>query len=113
MSNFDKIAIIGDSDLVFGLRGLGFHVFSPRDVEEARKILARIGKEDFAVCLVHQSWLDALAEERAAIREKFCPVIVGFSDYRSAVDEMEKTVREMALRATGSDSLVKRKGNHE
>jgi vacuolar-type H+-ATPase subunit F/Vma7 len=113
MSSFDKIAVIGDPDLVFGLRGLGFHVFSPRDVDEAGKILARIAKEDFAVCLVHQSWLDALAEERAAIREKFCPVIVGFSDYRSAVDEMEKTVREMARRATGSDSLVKRKGNHE
>jgi hypothetical protein len=37
-------------------------------------------------------------------------VIVGFSDYRKISDHLEVRLREMAVRATGSDSLVKRKG---
>lgn len=113
MSRFERVAIIGAADLVFGLRALGIRTFSPRSADEARKILAGIVKEEYALCLVHQDWLEVLKEEREEIGKKFCPVVLGFSDHRALSDLIEKMVREMAVKATGSDSLVKGKGNNE
>lgn len=113
MSRFERVAIIGTADLVFGLRALGIRTFSPRSADEARKVLAGIVKEEYALCLVHQDWLDVLKEEREEIGKKFCPVVLGFSDHRALSDLIEKMVREMAVKATGSDSLVKGKGNNE
>jgi vacuolar-type H+-ATPase subunit F/Vma7 len=113
MSRFDRMAIIGAADLVFGLRALGLRTFSPRDAEDAKKILAGIVKENYALCLVHQDWLDVLKEEREEIGRMFCPVVLGYCDHRSLTDLIEKMVREMAVMATGSDSLVRGKGNNE
>ncbi|HUU38372.1 MAG TPA: V-type ATP synthase subunit F [Candidatus Desulfaltia sp.] len=113
MSRFDRMAIIGAADLVFGLRAMGVRTFSPQNADEARRILAGIVKEDYALCLVHQDWLDVLKEEREEIGQRFCPVVLGFSDYRALTDLVERMVREMAVKATGSDSLVRGKGNNE
>ncbi len=113
MFRFERVAIIGPADLIFGLRALGLRTFSPRNGDEAKKILAGIAKEDYALCLVHQDWLDVLEEQREEIGKRFCPVILGFSDHRALTDLVEKMVREMAVKATGSDSLVRGKGNNE
>lgn len=113
MSRFDRMAVIGAADHVFGLRALGIQTFSPRDADEARKILEEIAKGNTALCLVHQDWLEVLKEQRKEIGKRFCPVVLGFSDYRTLGDLVEKMVREMAIKATGTDSLVRGKGNNE
>jgi len=113
MFSFDKIAAVGDADLLFGLRALGVQVFSPREINEARRVLQRMDKEKFALCLVHQDWLQALSEEARSFGKRFGPVIVGFSDYRTLADTVETMVKEMAVKATGSDALIKRKGKDE
>jgi V/A-type H+-transporting ATPase subunit F len=113
MSEDDKIAVVGDADLVFAFRALGLHVFSPRDAEGARRIAAELRKEGFALCFVHQKWLEIFKPAKKESRRTAEPVIVGYSDFRSLVDEVEKRLRELAVKATGSDSLVKRKGKDE
>lgn len=113
MSRCDRVAVIGPGDLVFGLRALGMKTFSPRSADEAKRILAEIVKENYALCLIHQDWLDALKEERRALGQRFCPVVLGYSDHRALTDMIESMVREMAMKATGSDSLVRGKGNNE
>jgi vacuolar-type H+-ATPase subunit F/Vma7 len=110
---FDKIAVVGDADLIFALRALGVKVFSPKNVEEAKKVMKSLEAENFALCFLHQSLLEPLREEREDLRGKFCPVVVGFSDYRKVTDELERMMREVAIKATGSDSLVKRKEEDE
>ena len=110
---FDKMAIVGESDLVFPFKALGVRIFSPKNVDEAREILAEIEKENFALCFLHESFYEALAEEREVLAQKFCPVVVGYSDYRKITDYLEKVMKEMAIKATGSDSLVKRRGKDE
>jgi len=40
-------------------------------------------------------------------------VVVGFSDYRKVTDQLERMMREVAIKATGSDSLVKRREEDE
>jgi len=110
---FDKVAVLGDADIIFALRALGVKVFSPKDLEEARKIMESLAEENFALCFLHESFLEPLREEREALRDKFCPVVVGFSDYRKVTDQLERMMREVAIKATGSDSLVKRKEEDE
>jgi vacuolar-type H+-ATPase subunit F/Vma7 len=107
----DKVAIVGESDLVFAFRALGVKIFSPKNIDEARIILEEIEKENFALCFLHESFYEALTEERESLIQKFCPVLVGYSDYRKITDYLEEMMREMAIKATGSDSLVKGRGN--
>ena len=110
---FDRVAIVGESDLVFGFKALGIRVFSPKNLEEAREILERIDKENFALCFLHESFFEEMEVEREELSKKFCPVVVGYSDYRKVTDYLERMMREMAIKATGSDSLVKKRGKDE
>ena len=110
---FDKVAVVGDADIIFGLRALGVKVFSPKDLEEAKKIMESLAEENFALCFLHESFLEPLREEREVLRDKFCPVVVGFSDYRKVTDQLERMMREVAIKATGSDSLVKKREEDE
>ncbi len=103
----DKIAVIGDAELVFPLRALGIRVFSPADVEGARQALLSLEDEEIALCFLHERYFEPLTKERLRLEKKFCPVVAGFSDYRMVTDYLEKMISEMAVKATGSDALVK------
>lgn len=107
---FDQVAIVGESDLIFPFRSLGIKIFSPKNVDEARRVLHEIEKENYALCFLHESFYEALTEEREALSQKFCPVVVGYSDYRKITGYLEEVMKDMAIKATGSDSLVKRRG---
>lgn len=107
---FEKVAVIGVWDLVFAFRALGIQVFSPKDLEETREIMKTLEQENFALCFLHESFFEPLREEIEISREKFCPVVVGFSDYREVRDSIGQMMRDMAVRATGSDSLAKKEG---
>jgi vacuolar-type H+-ATPase subunit F/Vma7 len=109
----DRVAVIGDRDLVFPLKVMGIKVYSPKDVDEARRILATLEEDGIALCLMHESYFAPLSSEREALRQKLIPVLAGFSDYRKVTDELGKMMREMAIKATGSDSLVKGRENDE
>lgn len=105
-----RIAVVGDADFLLPLRALGVRVFAARTAEEARAVLDTLEKENCALCFLHQSFIRPLAEAREALGKKLYPVVVGFSDYREAADSLEIMIRELAVKATGSDALVKRKG---
>lgn len=109
---FDKVAVVGGRDLVFAFRAMGLKVFSPRNLEEARKVIEVIKEKDFALCFLHESFFEPLSDELKALKDKFCPVVVGFSDYRKVTDHLERAIRELAVKATGSD-VLKRRGEDE
>lgn len=113
MLSYGKMAAVGDADLLFGLRALGIRVHSLRDASEAGRLLETLRKDQIVLCLVHQDWLSALSEAKEAALGKPGPVLVGFSDYRTLLANVEKLIREMAVRATGSDALIKRKDKDE
>jgi vacuolar-type H+-ATPase subunit F/Vma7 len=107
-----KVAVIGEEDMLFAFRALGFKTYSPRHLDEAREILNGLEKDNIALCFLYQSYFESLQEEREALGKKFVPVVVGFSDYRKIPDHLENMMKEMAVKATGSDALVKKRGNH-
>ena len=107
---FEKVAVVGEKDFVFAFRALGFQVFSPQNEEEAKKVMEHIEKEKVALCFLHQRFLEPLKEEREELGKKMCPVVVGFRDFREVIDQLGAIMRETAMRATGSDSFMKREG---
>jgi len=110
---FDRVAVIGDADLVFPLKTLGIKIYFPKTNEEAGQILRSLEEERIALCFLHERFLDPLKEKREILGKKVCPVVVGFSDYREITDHLGEMMRDMALKATGSDSLVKQRGQDE
>jgi len=106
---FDKIAVMGDADLILPLKALGLKVYTPMDIEEARDILKGLEKEEIALCLVHHQFLEPLKKEIDQLEKKFCPVIAGFSDYREVSDLLNRKMKDLSIKATGSDSLVRGK----
>jgi vacuolar-type H+-ATPase subunit F/Vma7 len=106
---FDKIAVMGDGDLILPLKALGLKVYTPMDIEEARDILKGLEKEEIALCLVHHQFLEPLKKEIDQLEKKFCPVIAGFSDYREVSDLLQRKMKHLSIKATGSDSLVRGK----
>ena len=110
---FDKVAVVGASDLVFAFRALGIKVFSPKKLEETKDIMKTLEEENFALCFLHESFFEPLREEIEDLREKYCPVVVGFSDYREVRDRIGEMMRNMAIKATGSDAVVKKRGKDE
>lgn len=104
---FDRVAVIGDEALVFPLRALGVRVYCPADVEDAREILQKLEADEIALCFLHERYFEPLAKERQRLEKKICPVVAGFSDYRKVTDYLEHMISEMAVKATGSDALVK------
>lgn len=109
----DRIAVIGDDDVIFAFKALGFKTYSPENVEEARRMLAALEEEDVALCFLHEKYFEPLREERKALEKKLCPVVVVYSDFKTVTDYLGNMIREMAIKATGSDSLVRRRGKDE
>ena len=107
-----KVAVIGEEDMVFAFKALGFKTYSPSRLEEAREILKGLEQENIALCFLQQSFFEPLQAEREAMGKRLVPVVVGFSDYRKVADYLEDMMKDMAVKATGSDALVKRRGNH-
>ncbi|MFP4082238.1 MAG: V-type ATP synthase subunit F [Candidatus Aminicenantes bacterium] len=107
---FEKVAVVGHSDFIFAFKALGIRVFSPKNTQEAREVMAMLDKQNYALVFLHESLFRSLEKERKILSQKFCPVVVGFSDYRRVTDYLERMMKETAIKATGSDSLVRRKG---
>jgi vacuolar-type H+-ATPase subunit F/Vma7 len=110
---FDRVAFIGDVDLVLPLKALGIKTYSPKTIEEAGQILWSLEEKEIALCFLHEKFLEPLKEKREILGKKFCPVVVGFSDYREITDHLGKMMKDLAIKATGSDSLVKQRGQDE
>jgi len=113
MFEWNKAAILGDADQVFAFRALGFKVYSPRSDDETRRVLEGLEQEGIALIFVHQKYLAPVEDLRKRMEKKFCPVVIGFSDHRDALDHLNTLMREMTVKATGSDLLVKGRGQDE
>lgn len=109
-----RIAVIGDKELCSALRVFGLSIFSPGSVEEARAMLAQVVDEKYAICLIQENWLEPLKNEIAELSRSYSPVCLGFSDYREISESVDKLLRDLSIKATGSDALFTRgRKDHE
>ncbi|MDI6848357.1 MAG: V-type ATP synthase subunit F [Candidatus Saccharicenans sp.] len=108
MSEVGRVAVIGDRNFCAPFKVLGLSVLTPENPDQARTMLAQVVQEKYAVCLIQETWLEVLKPEVAELSHKFAPVCVGFSDFRASSESVENLMRELSIKAIGSDALFTR-----
>lgn len=101
-----KIAIIGDKDLVGGFTVAGFQVFSPGDKKEDIALaLNEVIRNDFSVCFILERFALKVKEQIQELGQKTYPAIVVLPDYRADFGLTEEFLKEVIVRATGTESF--------
>jgi len=101
-----KIAIVGDKDLVEGFAAAGFQVFFPEDKkEEIASVLNEVLRNNFSLCFILERFALKVREQIRELGRNTYPVIVLLPDYREDVGLTEELLKEVIVRATGTESF--------
>lgn len=92
-----KIAAVGDFDETAYFGVIGAETFFPKSRKDAKGILERLMKENYAIIFVSDRYLMGIDNTKAAL-----PAIVALPD-KSGENTGEKALREYIKRAAGSD----------
>ena len=102
----NKIAIIGDKDLVEGFAVAGFSVFSPTDERQAiSRTLDEVVKNNFSTCFILEKYALKIKEQIQQLQERIYPAIVVLPDYRKEFDLTTEFLKEIIVRAIGTESI--------
>lgn len=102
----NKIAIIGDKDLVEGFAAAGFQVFSPEDKKEAiAASVDEVVKNNFSLCFILERYALKIKEKIRELDEKIYPAIVIVPDYREDFGLAAESLKEIVVRAIGTESI--------
>lgn len=101
-----KIAIIGDKDLVEGFTAAGFQAFFPADVKsEIASALDEVVLNDFSLCFILERFALKVREQIRELGQKTYPAIVVLPDYREDFGLTAEFLKEVIVRATGTESI--------
>ena len=102
-----KIGIIGGRDSVLGFLAIGFDARAVSDVEEARKALHALAKEDAAVIFVTEEYSVELAEDIAKYKDVPTPAVVVIPGVGGSKGLGMAALKAAGERAIGADILFK------
>ncbi|KPK39660.1 MAG: hypothetical protein AMJ78_08145 [Omnitrophica WOR_2 bacterium SM23_29] len=97
----NSLAIIGDEDVVLGFEAFGFKVYSLKEPQQFKAILAEVLKEKAAVCLLQDDIYNSVQDEINSYRSLPLPVFIPFSKTGQA-DLLDNIIKDIKLKATGT-----------
>ncbi|MEG0291952.1 MAG: V-type ATP synthase subunit F [Anaerovoracaceae bacterium] len=100
-----KIGVIGDRESVLGFKAVGLEVFPCAVAEEARKILHKIAKEDYAIVYITEDIASEIADEINKYNDLRLPAIIQIPGKEGASGTGMDNVRRSVERAVGADIL--------
>ena len=96
----NPLAILGDHDLIFGFKGLGFETYALKGPAELENILREIIEKKFAICLVQENIFELGKEKFELYRHSALPVFIPFG--KGATSQvLHNMIGAIKLRATG------------
>ena len=104
MSNY-KIAVLGDRDSVLGFRALGLDTFSANTAEEAKAILHRLAKADYAVVYLTEQYAQHMQAELERYKDRLTPAIILIPGKEGSLGIGMANVKKAVERAVGADIL--------
>lgn len=104
MSNW-KIAVLGDRDSVLGFKALGLDVFPADTAEEARPILRRLAREEYAVVYLTESYAAKLTEELERYKDEVTPAVILIPGKEGSLGMGMANIKKSVERAVGADIL--------
>ena len=100
-----KIAVLGDKDSVLGFKALGLDVFPADDVDEARRILHTLAKENYAVFYLTEQYAERMEAEVARYKDALTPAIILIPGTEGSLGIGMANVKSAVERAVGADIL--------
>ncbi len=100
-----KIAVIGDRESVLGFKAVGLDVFSTDEPEEAKKILRKIAKENFAIIYITENLYGEMIDEADEYTDLRTPAIIPIPGKDGSLGIGMTSVKKSVERAVGSDIL--------
>ena len=105
MNPMYKIAVLGDKDSVLGFKALGLDVFPADDVDEARRILHTLAKENYAVIYLTEQYAARMEAEVARYKDALTPAIILIPGTEGSLGIGMANVKSAVERAVGADIL--------
>ena len=100
-----KIAVLGDRDSVLGFRALGLEAFPAETVEEARRILHTLAKENYAIVYLPEQYAAGMAADVDRYKDELTPAIILIPGKEGSLGIGMANVKSAVERAVGADIL--------
>lgn len=100
-----KVAVLGDRDSVLGFLALGLDVFPVEVPGEARAILHRLAKEEYAIIYLTEQLVSHLQTDIARYRDALTPAIILIPGKEGSLGIGMRNVTQTVERAVGADIL--------
>lgn len=104
MSNY-KIAVLGDRDSVLGFQALGLTVCPAETPEEAKTVLHRLAKENYAVVYLTEQYAQSMEAELDRYKDRLTPAIILIPGKEGSLGIGLTNVKKAVERAVGADIL--------
>jgi len=100
-----KIAVMGDRDSVLGFSALGLDVYPTEDAAEARRLLHRLSREDYAVIYMTEQLSALIPEEIQKYQGSVTPAIILIPGRSGSLGLGSTALHNAVERAIGADIL--------
>jgi len=100
-----KIGVMGDRDSVMGFQVLGLDVFPVEQVEQARPLLHKLARQDYAILYLTEQLAASLESEVAHYKDDLTPAIILIPGKEGSLGIGMKNVSRAVERAIGADIL--------
>lgn len=104
MSNY-KIGVLGDRESVLGFQALGLEVFPVQDPGEARSLLHRLAREEYAILYMTETLAAQLPEELARYRKALTPAVILIPGKEGSRGLGMNNIKAAVEQAVGADIL--------
>lgn len=100
-----KIAVLGDRDSVLGFQALGLETFSADSLEEARVLLHRLARENYAVVYLTEQYAQYMGPELERYKDRLTPAVILIPGKEGSLGIGMANVKKAVERAVGADIL--------
>ncbi len=98
-----KIAVIGDSDSVLGFKALGLDVYPVESVDQAKRTIHRLAKENYAVIYLTEQLAVHMDEVLNRYKDELTPAIILIPGKEGSLGIGMANVKKSVERAVGAD----------
>lgn len=100
-----KIGVIGDRESILGFKAVGLDVFPCDEVEEAKKVLHKIAREDYAIVYITEQLYQYMLNEVEEYTDLRLPAVIPIPGKDGSLGIGMTSVRKSVERAVGADIL--------
>ena len=100
-----KIAVLGDRESTLGFKALGFEAYPAQDSAQAKEILSRLAKDDYAVIYITEQLAADMDDEISKYKDSLTPAIILIPGKDGTLGIGMRGVHSAVERAVGADIL--------